>query len=607
MKAAALSITKLYDTLNKAYVVPSYQRPFAWNTNKATELLDAILEDATANAKLTSLGTLLFCDVPNTGSSHPFGNNAGNTIAPSSVWEVVDGQQRLTVFALIGYALQKKFDALALVYSPPLEFEMLYATSRTKKGKAVPVLIRDGDNYDSGYSSDLANLLDAFAGNQLMPPGVGSRLLETQEAVFAWVDTELNVGNFASFADYFLTKCTVVQVEADDQDSAFMMFEPLNSTSEPLTAFEVYRSKAVRALNSTFAKTELLLDYENAGRDEVIGKSNTLIFTLAQAYSGERPRIHFVPLKNYLDNHVDTAFVSQFEHAADFYREIWLQQTAVDVWFDEETKNCVRFLKAVQHDAVIPLILRYYLTNKTDLPAVLKIVVAFYALWRAAFPTNNLPAIYRALFTNGAPADMSISSGSPVKTVQQLATHFKSALVTKLGTLPTGMNTVDLWISKADLLNYDQNKLCRLYIFVDMVASIKCNLVPDDPWTSVDDVEHIHSSALAPVPGNVNRLGNLTFLPLSVNRSIQNAPWSDKKEVYGHLASPTKVTATAYSSGAPIPAAVRTYLSDPKSISLGHLSTLIVNPNWGSAEINTRTMQMMTSAWTTLHDSWLTP
>jgi uncharacterized protein with ParB-like and HNH nuclease domain len=264
---------------------------------KRGTLLEAILEDATANAKLTSLGTLLFCDVPNCNSNHPFGNNSAMTNAPNTIWEVVDGQQRLTVFAIIGHALKERHQALTkdgLLYSPPMEFEMLYVTSRTKKGKNVPVLIRDGDNFDTGYTSDLSKMLDAYAGNQAWPGGVGPRLLETNQSISNWVNSNLDATNFAQFSNHFLTKCTVVQVEADDQDTAFTMFEPLNSTSEPLTAFEVYRSKAVRKLNSQFPKTEELLAYEKTSRDDVIKRSNTLIFAMAQAFSGVRPRIHFV-------------------------------------------------------------------------------------------------------------------------------------------------------------------------------------------------------------------------------------------------------------------------------------------------------------------------
>lgn len=609
MDAHAIPLLKLYETVNKGYVIPIYQRPFAWDSRKAEELLSAVLQDANDQAKITSLGTLLFCNIP---GANPFGNNTPATVAPLSMSEVVDGQQRLTVFAIIGYALNERHKALVndgLVYSPPLEFDMLYSASRSRRGKTVPVLIRDGDNYDTGFQSDLAKMLNSFAGHAEWPEGVGRRLIETRNTIVEWAENELNAGNFARFCDHFLTKCTVVSVVADDQDTAFMMFEPLNSTSEPLTAFEVYRSKAVRKLNAQFPKTELLLAYEESKRDEVISRSNTLIFSMAQVYSGERPRIHFVPLKHYLDEQVSAPFIAYFEDAADFFRTVWFDQTATDAWFDDEAKNCVRFLKAMSHDIAIPLVLRYYLTQRADVGKVLKIVVAFYSLWRAAYPTNALPKTYRALLNQGSADDLSIAGGKALKSAADLAAYFKAKLSDKIGALAAGQTIDQKWRDATNLTYEELKTLCRLFIFIDIGATIKSNLVPDDPWTSVDDVEHIFASGLAGAPANVHHIGNLTFLPGKVNKSLQDAPWQEKRQVYAWLADPTKkpVPANYPSTNHPVPKAARDFIVDVNSPALGHLAGLSANVAWGEAEIEARSTAMLGRVWNVLHNSWLNP
>lgn len=616
MKADALALTKLYDTLNKAYVIPSYQRPFAWDPKKAIDLLESVLEDAQTSAKLTSLGTLLFCEVPVGGGNHPFGNNAPNSDAPNTIWEVVDGQQRLTVFSIIGYVLKKRLEVLAaagLQYSPPIEFDLLFLTSRRKIGKNVPVLIRDEDDFDSGYQSDLAFLLNSFAGNQPFPPQVGERLLGTLKEIREWADTKLDAATFVQFCDYLLSKCQIIQVLADDQDTAFTMFEPLNSTSEPLTAFEVYRSKAVRTIQPLpdFAKTLELLDYDNTKRDEVIKRSNTLIFAMSQAYSGERPRVHFVQLKQYLDNHVTAPFVTSFESGAEFFSSIWLKQTLTEAWFDEETKNCIRFLKASQHDAAIPVILRYFQTNRSYIPAVAKIIVAFYSLWRPAFPTNMLPDTYRSLLKVAQADNMAISGGT-LKVPQDLAAYFRGKLEARLGVQPPGQSLEDKWLAEPTqlYLDYEQLKtICRLFIFLDIGASIKSNLVPDDPWTSLDDIEHILPGSTQPAPPNINRLGNLTFLPEKVNKSIQAMSWSDKREIYTLLASTQKPNPppTQFNDGRPLPKGVREYLADPKCPSLAHLQAPMLNPTWGENEIRARTTAMLKNVWQVLYMQWLHP
>jgi len=84
MKADALPTTQLYDTLNKAYDIPKYQRPFAWGPVNSVELLDSIWDDVTSNAKLNSLGTFLFCNVPHDSGQHPFGNSAPPKVKATS-------------------------------------------------------------------------------------------------------------------------------------------------------------------------------------------------------------------------------------------------------------------------------------------------------------------------------------------------------------------------------------------------------------------------------------------------------------------------------------------------------------------------------------------
>ena len=61
MKADVITLSNLFDTTNKAYVTPLYQRPFAWSEEKAAELLDSIKQDCENEENMTSVGSVLFC------------------------------------------------------------------------------------------------------------------------------------------------------------------------------------------------------------------------------------------------------------------------------------------------------------------------------------------------------------------------------------------------------------------------------------------------------------------------------------------------------------------------------------------------------------------
>jgi hypothetical protein len=607
MKADALSLVSLYSTVNKAYVVPDYQRPFAWTKERATDLLAAILADATDKQEITSIGTFLFCVVPTQGS-HPFGDNSASSIAPRDVWEVVDGQQRLTVLALVGYALKQRHAALTsegLVYAPPLEFDMMYSNFKRVNGRRVPILVRDGDNFDSGIRSELGQTLGGFVSGGVTP---AATIADVLASIVKWTDS-LSAANFGLFCDYLLERCKYVQVVADTQDIAFTMFEPLNSTSEPLTAFEVFRSKAIRQLGSTqasFEKTLGYLSYENSRRDDVVKRSNQLVFSLAQSYSGERPRIQFVRLKKYLDRLVNDRFVSSMERGAEFLDGVWNDQVVSAPWFDASTKDCVRFLKASNHLAPMPILMRYYQHDPSLLPEVAKAVAAFWALWRSAFPTNKLPEVYRALLEFGSAHDMSIEHGR-LMSVADFKSYLRGELERRISQAAAGAAS-SAWVALAsDELNYEEHKaVCRFLIFIEMGASLRHNLAPDDPWTNLDDIEHVMPAVTSPSPPELHRLGNLTFLPLEVNRSLRDMNWAHKREAYEWLATPTRMSSppTVFSDGSAVPPGVTRYLG-PGASALLHLAPLAERQAWSAADIAARTESMLKLVWDSLYEDWL--
>ena len=232
MKAEAIPLRALYSTTNKAYIIPDYQRPFAWSAERATDLLDAILEDSRKSELMTSIGTFLFSPIAFKGNFHPFGNNTFRSHAPEILWEVVDGQQRMTVLALLGFALQERLATLTnagLQFTPPLEFDLMFGASRLTRGTRVPVIIRDEDNFDTGWKSDLALLLDGFL--KKTAPTSSKQFSKVFEAIQGWVDLELDDSNFESFSRYLSENCQCIQVTADTQESGSNIINALSWVS----------------------------------------------------------------------------------------------------------------------------------------------------------------------------------------------------------------------------------------------------------------------------------------------------------------------------------------------------------------------------------------
>ena len=73
---------------NIELVIPNYQRPYKWTAKNAIQLLDDIIEAKNDNKEVYRVGTLIL---------HYDKDN--------DIYNIVDGQQRVTTFALLLLAL----------------------------------------------------------------------------------------------------------------------------------------------------------------------------------------------------------------------------------------------------------------------------------------------------------------------------------------------------------------------------------------------------------------------------------------------------------------------------------------------------------------------
>ena len=621
MRASVCQLRDLYTTFNKAYVIPSYQRPFAWSKEKAVELLETIFSDSNdEEISITSLGTLLFHPLE-LQRINPYGNNLPTSNAVNTIWEVIDGQQRLTTLALIGKCLNDRLRTLqdnGLVYQPNTDLQQLYCTYRRVNGRPMPLIIRDGDNFDTGFNSEISRFLDHFNNPNQSGPIIGSNLRLVYDAIYNWVWENLDGTNFQRFCDHFLDRCSFIQVEASEENQAFTLFETLNSTSEPLTAFEVYKSRVVRDFPgnlSNFEHTNQYLNYSDSKRDEITKKSNDLVFFHGQVWCGIRTKIHFVYLKKYLDRQLLEDRIVGLEKISLFLKDVWDKQNDDFRWLTREAINHIRFLKASKHLAPIPLLARYFVDSPNDLPRILEIVCGFFVLWRSGLPNNRLPEAYRALFDQNSPNNMAILGGR-LKRPHELATYFRDILINRIGAPQRGdqaerMATLkQSWINNFQRnLNYDElPTICRLIVLLDIESRLRSNLIPDDPWTKLDDIEHIFSQANATTDEHnqvINTIGNLTFLPPSVNRSIQNINWEEKKQIYQLLTQPTRTRVNFYENGNQFPDAVIDFLREPNSPCLAYLGDICMHETWGEREIRQRNSEMLDRVWEIMFTNYL--
>lgn len=239
------------------------------------------------------------------------------------------------------------------------------------------------------------------------------------------------------FSRFMLTRVGLTVVEATNEDSAFDLFEALNTTGEPLTAYETFKPKVIqnatleqflvseshRHLNdidqylSQFKKTD---DKQEATRN--------LVVSFALAETGEKRSRHLSEQRRFLrdryeaagDNSEKQNFVRHLAHCASFYSVAWPTDSTekptfgdFDTAVSDSARICIDYLRQSNHTITIGPLTRFYAVAMEaresgdthaqkqavrELEEAIKAIAAFWTLWRSSRPgTDSIDTHYRSL------------------------------------------------------------------------------------------------------------------------------------------------------------------------------------------------------------------
>lgn len=238
------------------------------------------------------------------------------------------------------------------------------------------------------------------------------------------------------FANYVLDRVAVTVVKGKNEDYAFSVFESLNTTGEPLTAFETFRPRVVSA--------EGLEKYESSNSrqlmDQVIdylagfkageplqAATRDLLVAFASAETGEKLSKRLADQRKYLKDEYERyekveqerlAFVRHLRDTAMFTQHSWVNKDVQPVLHDlpinastDAVKLCLAFLNDTGHTVTIGALSRFYSaaltassadqpTRIADFESAIKAITAFSVLWRASRRgTANIDHEYREIMS----------------------------------------------------------------------------------------------------------------------------------------------------------------------------------------------------------------
>ena len=311
------------------------------------------------------------------------------------------------------------------------------------------------------------------------------------------------------FANFLMEGVTVTVLSVYKEDYAFDMFESLNTTGEPLTAFETFKPKVIDA--------EGLAEYENSPSREFMkpieeymekfkdaekkhAETSRLLIPFALAETGYKLSKRHGEQRRYLREQYDRwqnqpekrhEFLRHMSHTAIFIEDTWKKGNDAfrSIAFSNENKDvvsiCIDLLGKVNHEIAIGSLVRFYsqvqLTSGPqkaaailELEKVIKAVTAFFTFWRGiGKTTGDLASQYRELMEKGFDelGDQAFcrcpEAGEPLinLTADQLQKTLRYVLEDR-----GGISTKDNWVNLSfeQQVYKDRKNLTRFLLFAAM-------------------------------------------------------------------------------------------------------------------------------------------
>lgn len=229
----SLTLRGLFDSDSDHYVIPIYQRPFAWGSAQIGTLLNDVFD----YMPLTGIGM------------REVDYHLGTLVVwkqPDGTWEVVDGQQRLTTLFLVLCFL--RWQELELG-----DLELAFISERSKS-------LRYECRQDAQRQIEEIALAESFSEARRIDSSIADRIfsgLECIETALSGIrgrceDEEDRPGiTFEQYIDYLLDHVRIVRVELPAETDLNHYFEIMNTRGRQLERRDVLKAQLMGKLKTT--------------------------------------------------------------------------------------------------------------------------------------------------------------------------------------------------------------------------------------------------------------------------------------------------------------------------------------------------------------------
>lgn len=247
------TIKDLLQSKKADFLIPDYQRPYAWGETECRTLWDDIFSFA----------------IPDEGQTE-FDSNSEYFLGPIVTFknamdkmEVIDGQQRLTTLMLLLRAYYSKFSHMqdkASVSTRENIEKCLWKTDEFGEPDKTQLKI----DSEVATDSDKGEFLDILRSG-VAEPNMKSRYAHN----FRFFQASINdfLTKYPSYFAYLPTRimnnCILLPIEAESQDTALRIFSTLNDRGKPLSDADIFKAQFYKYFSSLGKKDYFIKRWKN--------------------------------------------------------------------------------------------------------------------------------------------------------------------------------------------------------------------------------------------------------------------------------------------------------------------------------------------------------
>ena len=215
------------------FLIPDYQRPYAWQEKECQKLWDDIFEFAIPENDATKFDT---------NDEYFFGPIVTFTNKNKKL-EVIDGQQRLTTILLLLRAFYAKYGSMQDEQSRSTRENIEKCIWKTDEfGKPnLDELKIDSEVAMDKYKDEFLNILKTGTVEKDQKSKYAENYRFFQEKINNFLDTY--PGYFSYLPIRILNNCILLPIEAESQETALRIFSTLNDRGLPLSDADIFKAQ----------------------------------------------------------------------------------------------------------------------------------------------------------------------------------------------------------------------------------------------------------------------------------------------------------------------------------------------------------------------------